>query len=194
MVRRWQTDLCVVSDENGTMEITNNCVVCYRLSCILVTCHIIPSSSLFATQSVSCLHCRLFHMPRPSNPQTNKPTNTPGWEASDAHCSLFIHSRQACMQILYLFTGKWWVKFIKIESLTSQTRAESSHCIVTWRDCKAQCNILFIALSICDSEFEGKHLFQFFTVTSALEDKDSNILYFLISWKDQKYIYIYRSY
>lgn len=107
MVRRWQTDLCVVSDENGTMEITNNCVVCYRLSCILVTCHIIPSSLLFATQSVSCLHCRLFHMPRPSNPQTNKPTNTPGWEASDAHCSLFIHSRQACMQILYLFTGKW---------------------------------------------------------------------------------------
>lgn len=44
MVRRWQTDLCVVSDENGTMKITNNCVVCYRLSCILVTCHIIPSS------------------------------------------------------------------------------------------------------------------------------------------------------
>lgn len=39
MVRRWRTDLCVVSDGNGTMEITNNCVVCHRLSCILVTFH-----------------------------------------------------------------------------------------------------------------------------------------------------------
>lgn len=38
------TDLCVVSDGNGTMKITDNCVVCHRLSCILVTCHVIPSS------------------------------------------------------------------------------------------------------------------------------------------------------
>lgn len=106
MVRRWQTDLCVVSDENGTMKITNTCVACYRLGCMLVSSFQAAIASLPLRQSHAYIeNMCTTHYSLCQDLQTHKPTDIRGWEAADAHSSLCIHSQQAGMHISYLFTG-----------------------------------------------------------------------------------------
>lgn len=64
--------------------------------------HVTSFQAVVATQSVSCwqwkqVHCRLLHMPRPSNPQTNQYASS---EGSRARCSMFSHSPRAHVKVL----------------------------------------------------------------------------------------------
>lgn len=73
-VRRWQTDLCVVSDENSSHENHKLCCVLQAQLHIGYMSHHSQAVHFIATQSHACNEnrCSVLHTQRPSNPQTNK--------------------------------------------------------------------------------------------------------------------------
>lgn len=101
MVRRWQTDLCVVSDENGTMKITNTCVACYRLGCMLVSSFQAAIASLPLRQSHAYIeNMCTTHYSLCQDLQTHKPTYEAGRQLMHtAHCA-FTVNRQVCTYLI----------------------------------------------------------------------------------------------
>lgn len=121
--------VCVVSDENSTMKITKQlCVGCYEAQ--LHIGYVSHHSKLLATQSDSCF-----------NP-TNKQTDTLGWEAADAQCSLYSSQSTGMYDIVI---HKLWYVAHRFREFTLQE--------MMWghRPVSSSTLILF---SVCDATFE----------------------------------------
>lgn len=111
--------------------------------------------------------------------QTHKQTNQHA-RLGGSRCTLFIHSRQACMKILRLFK-----RFRALQARQEFTAWETtwSHCLVTRLAYETQSNILFIPLSVSDTKFQGRISVSIFNhKATPLKDKDGNICQ-QISWK-----------
>lgn len=138
------------------------------------------------SQSHACrweqVHCRLFHMPRPSNPQTNKPTRQAGRQPMHT-----VHSQSTGMYENTLIIHGW-VKFKRFRALQARQEFTAwettwSHCLVTRLAYETQSNILFIPLSVSDTKFQGSISVSIFNhKATPLKDKDGNICQ-QISWK-----------
>lgn len=177
MVRRWRTDLCVVLRWKRHHE--NNKQLCRVLQAQLHIgnkAHHSKQFKFLAAQSVSCLqweqvHHGLFHMPRPSNPQTNKPTRQAGRKPMH-----IVHSQSTHINA-YSFT--WCVKFKKSSHCTRQRDRTSSSCDLTSLWASVQ-HTLYTSL-YHGYLIWGKHFLQmlFHRDATPLKDKNSHILNFI---------------
>lgn len=152
MVRRWQTDLCAVSDENSNHE--NHKQLCRVLQAQLHigymshhskqfgSCHSVSLMLAMRTGALqSTSYAKTF---KPTNKQTNRHGRLGG-----SRCTLFIHSQQAIYMQITLFVHKLWEKskrYFLIWRCSKASQARQIHTAgdnVTAVSSEAQCNILF---------------------------------------------------